>query len=325
MTLLDEERTGFEHEVLFYRGEDDFLAGLVPFVREGLDRGESVLVALPRVREALLRTALGDDADRVRFLEMEKVGANPGRIIAAWADALAAASAAGGTLRGVGEPAWHGRRDVELVECQLHELLLNRAFDDGPAWRLLCPYDQAQLPRSVCDLALEAHPIRATSVDRGGSDRYVPGGELAAFAAPLAPPREGVLRGVFRGAHDIPATRHTVAAYARACGLPEERVEVLELAASELATNSIRHGGGSGTVAMWMHEGATVVEFSDAGHLTDPLTGRLSPSFDQKGGRGLFLVHQLCDLVQLRSSPSGTTVRVLTWRDGPVRRPGGQH
>lgn len=313
MTVVDEARPGFEHEALFYRGDEDFLAGLVPFVREGLDRGESVLVALPRVRVQLLRNALADDADRVRFLEMEQIGANPGRIIAAWADALEEATAAGSTLRGVGEPAWYGRRKLELVECQLHELLLNRAFDDGPAWRLICPYDEDRLPRSVCDLALEAHPIRSSSVDRGASDRYVPGGDLAAFAAPLAAPREGVLRGVFRGAGDIPAARRTVAQYARTCGLPEERVEVLELAASELATNSVRYGGGSGTVAMWVQDGAVVVEFSDAGRVADPLTGRRSPSFDQEGGRGLFLVHQLCDLVQVRSSPSGTTVRILTW------------
>ncbi len=313
MTLLDDELTGFEHEALFYRGDADFLAGLVPFVREGLDRGESVLVALPQARLALLRDALGDGSDRVRFLEMEEIGANPGRIIAAWADALAEATASGGTLRGVGEPAWHGRRDVELAECQLHELLLNRAFDDGPAWRLLCPYDESRLPRAVCDLALEAHPIRSTSLHRGVSERYVPGGDLAAFAAPLAAPREGVLRGVFRGPHDVPAARHTVAQYARTCGVPEEKVEILELAASELATNSIRYGGGSGTVAMWVHDGAAVVEFTDAGHLADPLTGRRTPTSDQEGGRGLFLVHQLCDLVQVRSSPSGTTVRVLTW------------
>jgi anti-sigma regulatory factor (Ser/Thr protein kinase) len=313
VTVLDDARPGFEHEALFYRGDDDFLAGLVPFVREGLDRDESVLVALPRVRLDLLREALGDPTDRVRFLEMEQIGANPGRIIAAWADALDEATAAGVTLRGVGEPAWHGRRPLELVECQLHELLLNRAFDDGPAWRLLCPYDEDRLPRSVCERALEAHPIRSTSVERATSDRYVPGGDMAAFAAPLAAPREGVLRGTFRGPGDIPATRRTVAQYARTCGLPEDRVEVLELAASELATNSVRHGGGSGTVAMWVHDGAAVVEFTDAGHIADPLTGRRTPAFDQEGGRGLFLVHQLCDLVQLRSSPSGTTVRVLTW------------
>jgi anti-sigma regulatory factor (Ser/Thr protein kinase) len=47
--------------------------------------------------------------------------------------------------------------------------------------------------------------------------------------------------------------------------------------------------------------------------VADPLAGRLTPAHDQEGGRGLYLVHQLCDLVQLRSSPSGTTVRVVTW------------
>jgi anti-sigma regulatory factor (Ser/Thr protein kinase) len=121
---------------------------------------------------------------------------------------------------------------------------------------------------------------------------------------------------VFRGTYgpgDVPATRRTVAHYARSCGLGEEHVEVLELAASELATNSVRHGGGRGSLAMWLEPGAVVIEFSDTGRLVDPLTGRLTPSLDEEGGRGLFLVNQLCDLVAVRSSDAGTTVRVTTW------------
>jgi anti-sigma regulatory factor (Ser/Thr protein kinase) len=303
---------GFEHEALFYRGGDDFLAGVVPFVRDGLELGESVVVALPRDRLALLREALGDDADQVRFLEMEDIGRNPGRIIAVWADALREQVAAGRTLRGVGEPAWHGRRDVELVECQQHELLLNRAFDGGPAWRLLCPYDERRLSRAVCHAALEAHPIRSTATERRPSEAYVSGGESTAFAALLPAPRDAVLRGVYSAA-DIPATRRTVAQYARTCGLSRDQVEALALAASELATNSVRHGGGGGTVAMWVEGGAAVVEFSDAGRMSDPLAGRFAPEPTREGGRGLYLVHQLCDLVQVRSSQAGTTVRILTW------------
>jgi hypothetical protein len=64
---------------------------------------------------------------------------------------------------------------------------------------------------------------------------------------------------------------------------------------------------------MWREPGAVIVEFGDSGHLTDPLTGRLTPPMDADGGRGVYLVNQLCDLVQLRSSTDGTTVRVLTW------------
>jgi anti-sigma regulatory factor (Ser/Thr protein kinase) len=306
------EPTGFEHEALFYRGDDGFLAGLVPFVREGLARDEVVLVAEPRERLDLLRDALGNDAGSVRFLEMEKIGANPARIIGVWAEALEEQVAAGRTLRGVGEPAWYGRREAELVECRLHELLLNRAFDDGPAWRLLCPYDEQRLPRSVCHGALQSHPIRSNADERAPSDHYLHDGGMEAFGAPLPGPKEAVLRGIYR-AGDIPATRRTVAQYARTCGLSDEQVEVLELAASELATNSIRYGGGSGTVAMWLEPGAVVVEFSDEGHVLDPLTGRFTPPLEQEGGRGLYLVHQLCDLVQVRSSAQGTSVRILTW------------
>jgi anti-sigma regulatory factor (Ser/Thr protein kinase) len=303
---------GFEHEALFYRGDDDFLAGIVPFVRDGLQLDEVVVVAEPRARLEPLRDALGGDAGDVRFLEMEEIGGNPGRIIDVWATALREQVAAGRTLRGVGEPAWHGRREAELVECQLHELLLNRAFDDGPAWRLLCPYDEHRLSRAVCQAALEAHPIRSTTTARRPSEAYVSGGESTAFAALLPPPRDAVLRGVY-SADDIPATRRTVAQYARTCGLSADRVEALALAASELATNSVRHGGGGGAVAMWVEGGAAVVEFSDTGRMTDPLVGRLSPDLAQEGGRGLYLVHQLCDLVQVRSSDAGTTVRILTW------------
>ena len=86
------------------------------------------------------------------------------------------------------------------------------------------------------------------------------------------------------------------------------------LAVHELATNSVRHGGGAGTVGMWTTPSAVIVEFTDAGRVTDPLTGRMMPLVDQAGGRGVFLVNQLCDLVQVRSSDRGTTIRITTWR-----------
>jgi anti-sigma regulatory factor (Ser/Thr protein kinase) len=303
---------GFDHEALFYRGAEGFLAGVLPFVREGLAREEAVVVAEPQDRLALLRDALGEDADGVDFLDMADVGANPARIIAVWATAVDLHVGSGRGLRGIGEPAFHGRREAEFVECQLHELLLNEAFDGGPAWRLMCPYDEQVLPRSVCRGALRSHPVRTTSRERRPSPGYAPAGHVAAFAEPLPKPRDGVLTGRF-GAGDVPRTRRTVAQWARSCGLSEEQAEALSLAASELATNSLDHGGGEGRVAMWTEPGAAVVEFSDAGRLQDPLAGRLIPPLEQERGRGLYLVNQLCDLVQVRTSAEGTTVRVLTW------------
>jgi anti-sigma regulatory factor (Ser/Thr protein kinase) len=312
IAVREERSTGFEHEALLYRRDDGFLAGVLPFVRDGLRQEEAVVVVEPPTRLELLREALGDDAPAVEFLDMAEVGPNPARILGLWDHLLAEHTGAGRRLRGVGEPAFVGRREAEFVECRLHELLLNHAFAGGPAWRLLCPYDEEHLPRAVTRGALHTHPVATRPGDRRLKADYAPGAVDDAFATDLPRPTDAVLRGSF-GPRDIPATRRTVAQYARKVGLSADKVEDLELAASELATNSVRHGGGSGTVAMWVERGAAVVEFSDAGRIADPLTGRLMPSVEREDGRGVYLVNQLCDLVQMRSSDRGTVIRVLTW------------
>jgi hypothetical protein len=47
----------------------------------------------------------------------------------------------------------------------------------------------------------------------------------------------------------------------------------------------------------------------DQGEITDPLVGRYPPGPDLDVN-GLWLVNQLCDLVQIRSGPDGTYVRL---------------
>ena len=302
----------FRHEAFLYHGQDDFLAGVGGFLHEGLADGDLAVVAAPADRLPPLRDVLGPAADDVRFLDMAEIGGNPSRIIAVWAEALAEATAHGRGLRGVGEPAFPGRRAVEFDECHLHELLLNSAFDPGPGWRLMCPYDAERLPEPVRDRALRSHPEWSSTGDRG-TTAQLPTSVDAAFSAPLVPPAGAALRGPF-GRDDVPAVRRTVAAWARSCGLPVDRVEVLALAASELATNAVVHGGGAGVLSLWEEPGAVVLEVHDSGRFTDPLAGRRPPGPGAEGGAGLYLVNQLADLTQLRSGPEGTTVRVTTWR-----------
>ena len=121
-TLTSGPPSMFRHEALLYRGSDGFLAGSLPYIRAGLAADEAILVAVgaPKIRS--LRGALGADADRVRFADMAVLGHNPARIIPAWRE-FARANA--GPIRGIGEPIWSGRDATELVECQLHEALLN--------------------------------------------------------------------------------------------------------------------------------------------------------------------------------------------------------
>jgi anti-sigma regulatory factor (Ser/Thr protein kinase) len=303
---------GFAHEVVFYDGAADRARALLPFIREGVDLREPVLVALPPTAIHALRDELGADAHRVQFVDIVEVGANPARIIPAWR-AFVARHADAGPMRGIGEPAWAGRRDEEMAEAHLHEALLNVVFDDGPAWRLLCPYDISRLPGWAIEEARRTHPVVH---DRGSVSARYAGHEhaVAAFEARLPDPPEWAQRFPF-AIGELGALRDRVHDVAIASGLPRATAEDLVLAAHELATNSVLHADGGGVLHLWRAPGALVVQVEDAGHIDDPLVGRAEPDHHAMGGRGIWMVNQLCDLVQVRSNGWGTQVRIYAWTD----------
>jgi anti-sigma regulatory factor (Ser/Thr protein kinase) len=129
------------------------------------------------------------------------------------------------------------------------------------------------------------------------------------FAGVLPPPRGTVCELAFDGGA-LAALRQVIAGWAAASGLGAERTEELVLAVDELASNSIRHGGGAGTLRWWREEDELLCEVHDGGWIQAPLTGHVRPGADACSGRGVWLVNQLCDLVQIRSAPGGTVVRV---------------
>lgn len=300
----------FRHEAAFYRGLDHMVERVLPFVREGVELGESVLVVMLPDRIRLLEQALGADAVHVRFLDMGQVGQNPARIIPEWrrfVDHVAGKSA----VRGVGEHVWAGRRDVEIEECRLHESLLNVAFDDGPTWQLMCPYDADALPNHVVQDAMRTHPMVLPDGERGrGYEGHAHA--LAAFAEPLADSPTSVFEIAFR-VDDLTDLRGTVWRLCERAGLEPDAADVMILAAHEVAANSIEHGGGHGVLRAWTEPDALVVEVRNSSRIDDLLVGRRLASGLSEGGRGLWIANQLCDLVQVRSTSDGTVVRLFSW------------
>jgi anti-sigma regulatory factor (Ser/Thr protein kinase) len=293
-----------------YAGDDEFLAGTVPFITVGVEAGESVLVAVDRAKIALLRSALAADADDVQFVDMHAIGGNPARIIPIWKQFLDGPRAPGQRVRGIGEPIWPGRSEAELVECHRHEALLNLAFAGSAPLTLLCPYDTAGLGADTIAGAHRSHPTIVAGEARRPSHAYCGLAAVAApFCDPLPEPRGIVHRLEFR-AGDLVEIRLFTAHRAQAAGLGAERAEDLVLAVNEVATNSVRYGGGRGTLRAWQEGGALICDVCDGGRLDDPLAGRRRPTGTQVGGYGLWLANQLCDLVQLRSLPDGVAVRV---------------
>ena len=305
--MRQHDTPGYRHEALFYRGDEEFLAGTLPQVREAVEADAAVLVAMPQPHAAVLREALDGHRDGVAFADMEELGRNPGRIIAAWRDFVREHGGGDAVPLGIGEPVWPERSHAELVECDRHETLLNLAFTHETPWTLLCPYDADRLPDDVLEAARRSHPHVRERGASHRSERYarsIPGPD------PLpAPPTEPTVF-AYQGPGGLGALRELLSDRAEREGCTRARVADLVLAVHELATNTLRYARGDGEVRIWREDATLLVEVADDGHIADPLAGRDLPPQDAHGGFGLYLVNQLCDLVQLRSSPEGSVIRL---------------
>jgi anti-sigma regulatory factor (Ser/Thr protein kinase) len=140
------------------------------------------------------------------------------------------------------------------------------------------------------------------------SEAYLENRILDMIDEPLPEPASTLLD-LTIGVDGLSSLRGAVRRVALDVGLEPRRAADLVLAVNELAGNSIRHAGGDGTLRCWTEDGNLVCEVRDRGRIDDPLVGRTTPTKAQPGGRGVWMVHQLCDLVQLRTSAEGTVVR----------------
>jgi anti-sigma regulatory factor (Ser/Thr protein kinase) len=298
----------FVHPALFYDNTADYLDGTVPYIEAGLAAGEPVMVAVPGENLEHIRGALGRDAARVELHDMTVAGRNPGRIIPGVLLAFAAAHPAD-RVRIIGEPIWAGRTETEYPACAQHEALINAAFAGRPA-TILCPYDVRRLDPGWVRDAYRTHPVVRTTDGTARSPAYGdPAVVAGSFNQPLPAPPAGCATVPVRDGN-LGEVRRFVADHAVAAGLAAGRVAELTVAVNELASNTVRHTGGDGTVAVWSDADRLVCQVTDSGHIGDPLAGRIPASVRQLGGRGLVLVNQLCDFVRVHTRPGATAIRI---------------
>jgi anti-sigma regulatory factor (Ser/Thr protein kinase) len=296
----------FRHLAFFYHGPGEYLAAVGRFIQDSQDRDEAVFVAVPGFKARLMRRELGEDSAHATLVDMAELGRNPARIIPA---VLAYAHQHRGRhVCCIGEPVWPGRTAAERREATRHEALINLAFRDSPVTNV-CLYDSAGLPEAAVADAASTHPAVIRDGTETASAGYLTPPRLpprCKRALPRPPRRAEALD--YRD--DLSQVRSFVASRAESAGLAPPRVTDLVLAASELAGNTIHHTDGGGTVHFWRTKEEVVCQLADTGQIADPLAWHRPRSAELLGGNGLWLVNQVCDLVQARTSRAGTTTRM---------------
>jgi anti-sigma regulatory factor (Ser/Thr protein kinase) len=304
---------GFRHEAFLYSGDDEFVDGVTRFVRDGIAHDDALLLFVDAPKIDRLRSALDGKKGSVEFVDVHHVGHNPALVLQAWRDFVSHNSAIGRAVRGVGELISPDRNEAAIAECHIHETVMNAAFGATTDFWLLCPYDTDAISASDVAHAVGSHPyVRG---ERGLiAHDAIHGLAPDPLASELPPPPRLAETFPFE-AGTIHELRESVARRARAAGVGDDGVAGLVIAVSEVATNTVVHGHGPGTATVWAVDASFVCDLRGPGRIADPMVGRLRPNAGQANGYGIWLANHLCDLVQIRSGATGTTVRLHVTRD----------
>lgn len=308
------------HAGLLYHTTDEFLASALPYVREGVERGESVLAVMTQEHIANLRRALGPErASKVTFVDSIDWYDVQMQALSRLSQFLAA-QPSNTRIRILGEPLINCCSRENAKRWLTMENATNAAWRNAPI-SMLCTHDMTET--GSWERALEcAHPVLLVdgkptpNPDFVGPDEYYE----RQFSHPEVP-KTGVHEFPFN-IHTLPAVRHHLEAYAIASGMVDDAVFALVMSVTEACSNALEHGGGRGVVRMWRCNNEVVcdvVSFGEA--IEQPLAqGFIAPNVVQERGRGIYLMRQLCDWVDIFTPGKGAVVRLYMSMAPPKER-----
>jgi MEDS: MEthanogen/methylotroph, DcmR Sensory domain len=302
----------FTHRACLYGSDQQFLAMAMPFLEEGLDRGDPVLAVTTPANLELVNATLGARGADVDYAESAFFGRRPAQRVAAfhryW---KRAAGGSGIRVRILAEPVWAGRSSREIAAWTRMEAALNVALAPTSI-SMICPYDMRILAPAILANARSTHPEQVDGPHATPCPEY---GDPADFArtcdaSPLPDPPASAAELQFTG--DLRGVRQFVARSAVAHGLPGDRAGMLVLAAGEVATYVKNQAPGHATVRAWEQPGAVVCDFRlpRAASNGDPFLGLRPAELEAEPGDGLWLAGQICDWIEIRSGDDSSTIRL---------------
>jgi transcriptional regulator with XRE-family HTH domain len=148
----------FEHRLLTYGSDEDYLEAAIPYIAEGLERSECLLVVTTPAQTALVRDALDVRSEHVEFADSAEWYSSLSQALNRYRAFVKQKFEAGAAwIRVVGDPVWAARSPAEITAWFRYESLVNLAFAAAPA-TILCPYDNRTVPAEVIADARRTHP-----------------------------------------------------------------------------------------------------------------------------------------------------------------------
>lgn len=298
------------HAAGFHGSDKDLLRQMVPLVRDALDRGELVALAVrPRTVEAI-RDALGSLPGLIVLDGPEGSDGASGQTLAAHrARELRELTATAGTATVFSEH-WSRYDGVDGGFWTELDAALNIALADLPV-TLTCFFPEMPLHLEILDGARRNHPLLVVDGEyRDNPDTREPRAVLTDRPAP-APVLLGApdLRLTF-GAWELNDVRRAVEEALLGVEFEPARAEDVVLAVNEIATNAVEHGADHAQLCAWFAADGLVCEVHDTGSLRDPLPGLRAPHPADPRGRGVWIARQLCDSLHVWTDGNGTHVRM---------------
>lgn len=312
MAVVDHPRR-LQHDGIFYDDECEFVATVLPFIREGVADGEIVMVNTGSNSVTPLLRAMFADEEQV------VIGDRP-----MYNTPAAALEGYRRTMeRGLADGA-RGYRAVGFIDFDTshlpwqewlrYEAAVNHVFRDFP-FRTICPYDVTKVPDEITDAIRHAHTGLYGADGWRRNEEYVEPADLLTredLVTPPHPVQAAAPRMVLEPEEDLMALRMEVYAATMFTELPAWKVDDFVKAVSEVVANAQRHGERPVRLHLWAADTAVVCTVTDAGRgVDDPLRGYARPK-DPSEGLGLWAARQLVDVLDYAAGPDGFTVRVAS-------------
>jgi hypothetical protein len=295
----------FTHEAFVFSDDDAVRARVVPFVEEGLSRGEPVIVVADDPVREVLTAEMGPRVDELAvFSSSHDFWLGGHETLAAYQQSMQPLLAAGAPWRLVGQPTWLTEPGGEV--WSRFEAVANQAFVDYPYYSL-CLHDRRRLPAEVVDAQMRVHPLVWDGDAPVRCPDYQPTDVFLRDAEPAWNPDSDVRTVVV---DDLVTGPSSVGAWLDLHRMASRGPDV-RLAVHELVVNALQ-AAGAAEVSQWDDDGSVVWQVRDSGHgVADQTAGYVLPRDDLGAGRGLWTARSLADDSTFRCTDEGTTVQLM--------------